>query len=471
VSPSYSTARITYFHGKSDGFTPSTRRHPPTTERKYISRHFSLRESSGDGKSSTSAGRQQRRSKNNGKRWHRRIFSKLRSTKREISPAAPLRMTAVDQETEALLESIASYSNNQDFILRNFESITPDMVLLQDDDNSETFTASPLGVIDSEFYDVSITPASKRNSKASATDTAAVAEIPRNSSFSMSRMMGKLVENILTSRIVQHASENPESLSVEVEPLGKALTRLLLRGQFRANAKVSTGRLVFPPIRFSSGKVELERVTLNLLSFLHPSNQNHQQNASSKRGVVRYPKQFDLHIEDLTMSRHDLLFSPCVKNGLRTLLINILRDRGLQSSSIRISSIDILSTGKISCIGEAKTHFGSAPIPFEVRSGISFASRGHVLTFPGLEISLNRDIGFFVPVVPTLDLDVGHNARFRRIVIDGKKKQIQLDASVTITPDRTIRLMQDYKQSSDAFSARFFYDVGRWLTRLGKFTK
>jgi len=93
------------------------------------------------------------------------------------------------------------------------------------------------------------------------------------------------------------------------------------------------------------------------------------------------------------------------------------------------------------------------------------------LTFPGLEISLNRDIGFFVPVVPTLDLDVGHNARFRRIVIDGKKKQIQLDASVTITPDRTIRLMQDYKQSSDAFSARFFYDVGRWLTRLGKFTK
>jgi hypothetical protein len=133
-------------------------------------------------------------------------------------------------------------------------------------------------------------------------------------------------------------------------------------------------------------------------------------------------------------------------------------------------SISLQSSGKISCVGDAKTHFGS-PIPFEVRSGISFGNRGHVLTFPGLEISLNRDIGLFVPVVPTIDLDVGHNARFRRINIDGKKKRIQLDASVTITPDRTIRLMTQYIQRSEAFSARFSYDVGQWLTRLCKFTK
>jgi hypothetical protein len=127
-------------------------------------------------------------------------------------------------------------------------------------------------------------------------------------------------------------------------------------------------------------------------------------------------------------------------------------------------------SGKISCVGEARTHFGSS-IPFEVRSGISFANRGHVLTFPGLEISLNRDIGLFVPVVPTIDLDVGHNAQFRRINIDGKKKQIELDASVTITPDRTIRLMKQYVQSSEAFSSRFAVDVGRWLTELGRFSK
>jgi hypothetical protein len=121
-------------------------------------------------------------------------------------------------------------------------------------------------------------------------------------------------------------------------------------------------------------------------------------------------------------------------------------------------------------MGEAKTFFGSTPLPFEVRSGISFSNQGHVLTFPGLEVCLNRDIGLFVPVPPTIDLDVGHNARFRRILIDGKRKLVKVDASVTITPDRTIRLMQEYKQSSEAFSARFFYDVGQWLTRVGKFT-
>lgn len=72
--------------------------------------------------------------------------------------------------------------------------------------------------------------------------------------------------------------------------------------------------------------------------------------------------------------------------------------------------------------------------------------------------------------MPTLDLDVGHNARFEKIQIDGSRKLVTVDASVTITPDRTIRLMQNYKQSSEAFSAQFFYDVGQWLTRVGNFT-
>ncbi len=93
-----------------------------------------------------------------------------------------------------------------------------------------------------------------------------------------------------------------------------------------------------------------------------------------------------------------------------------------------------------------------------------------MLTFPGLEVSLNRDFGLFVPVMPTLDLDVGHNARFKRILIDGQRKLVKVDASVTITPYRTIRLMKNYKQSSEAFSAKFFYDVGQWLTRIGNFT-
>merc|ERR1712008_469248 len=116
-------------------------------------------------------------------------------------------------------------------------------------------------------------------------------------------------------------------------------------------------------------------------------------------------------------------------------------------------------------------HFPSwTPVRFEVRSGISFSNRGHELTFPGLEVALNRDIGLFVPVHPTLDLDVGHNTKFRSIEIDGREKLLKIAASVTITPDRT-RLTQDYVQTSEAFSAIFFYDVGQWLTRLGRFSK
>jgi hypothetical protein len=125
-------------------------------------------------------------------------------------------------------------------------------------------------------------------------------------------------------------------------------------------------------------------------------------------------------------------------------------------------------SGKISIKGEAKTLFDS-PLSFEVRSGISSSCRGHVLTFPGLEVSLSRDLGLFVPVVPNLDLDVGHNARFGRIEIDGKRRHLRLSACVTITPKKTIQL-NDYVQSSEAFSAKFSTDVGQWLTRIGNFT-
>lgn len=125
-------------------------------------------------------------------------------------------------------------------------------------------------------------------------------------------------------------------------------------------------------------------------------------------------------------------------------------------------------SGKISIQGAAKTLFDSS-LNFEVRTGVDFTTRGHVLTFPGLEVSINSPL--FVPVVPTIDIDVGHNARFRDIIIDGRAKLVRLSASVTITPERTIRLLTDYQQSSEAFSARFSVDVGQWLTNIGNFRR
>jgi hypothetical protein len=302
--------------------------------------------------------------KNIGKRWHKRLFSKFWHRSDASTAVTPLRMTVMDDETAALLESITVY-NNEEFIFRNFDVLNPKEVLagfVPSDDlmfqdamkidtiKSQTSVASANTMIDSEFYDVAICPADVPSKNASEIKTKRQRSV-RRISLSLARLMAALIENILTSRVVNSALEVPENFVVQVEPLGNSVRRLLLKGQLRANAKISTGRLVFAPIRFSKGSLELEGVTLNLFGFLQQQQPQQEQsenleitmNKNSLRDdVVRYPKQFDIHVKDLTMSRHDLLFSPCVKNGLRELLINILKDRGVQSSSIRITSIDIL---------------------------------------------------------------------------------------------------------------------------------
>mmetsp|Transcript_46758 Transcript_46758/g.52293 ORF Transcript_46758/g.52293 Transcript_46758/m.52293 type:complete len:574 (+) Transcript_46758:185-1906(+) len=469
------------------------------------------------------------RNTNNGanrKGLHRRIFgripwrrgqskSSLPSSSSPVSSSslrAPLQIirgkTKISEDetsasTNNFKDPLVVYHEDDDFIARNFDTINPGSVLpvvphkaklssssssslsshsisLDSKEQEVDRAAGDIGyhsklplTIDSEYFDVAIIPAVTVTDNGNASAIAKKGGLP-----SATKLICRFLENILTERIGNRwPTELPEDLTIDVRPsLGKYNNiGRLFRGHLCADAKLSSGRIVFHPIRFSSVKLELKEVTLNLLGFFlsnkNKNEQQQQQKRQDQKQNVRYPKQFDLHIEDLIMTRHDLLFSPCVKNGLRRLLINVLQDRGLQSSSIEITCIDILPTGKISCKGEAKTHFGSAPLHFEVRTGISRSNRGHVLTFPGLEISLNRDIGLFVPVVPTLDLDVGHNTIFHSVVIDGKQKQLKIEASVTITPSHTLRLMQDYVQTRDAFSARFFYDVGRWLTKMGNFSK
>jgi len=456
------------------------------------------------------------RSTNNGdnrKGWHRRIFGRIpwrrgQSKSSLPSSSSPVSSSSLAAPLQIVRGNPNTSEDDDDFIARNFETINPESVLpvvpqksklsLSSSSSSLSLPSQSISLdskaqemdqaagdigyhsklpltIDSEYFDVAIIPAVTVTDNGNASTIAKKGGLP-----SASKLICRFLENILTDRIGNRwPTEIPEDLTIDVRPsLGKYNNiRRLFRGHLCADAKLSSGRIVFHPIRFSSVKLELKQVTLNLMGFfLSNKNKNEQQQQKREQRQhqkqnVRYPQQFDLHIEDLIMTRHDLLFSPCVKNGLRRLLINVLQDRGLQSRSIEITSIDILPTGKISCKGEAKTHFGSAPLHFEVRTGISRSNRGHVLTFPGLEISLNRDIGLFVPVVPTLDLDVGHNTIFHSVVIDGKQKQLKIEASVTITPESTVRLMQDYVQTSDAFSARFFYDVGRWLTKIGNFSK
>ena len=443
-------------------------------------------------------------------RW--RIFSKFlqRSdgAKSHHESHEPLHMTTFDIATEDMLDAIANDYVDDDFMLRNFDTYSPSMVLPEVNQQQQSSSLSNTGssAIDSEFFDVGIncSPAtneqnvesasSKTSGTAAASDTKSTSSNSTGRSISLSRFVSGTLENILIGIINRRSVEPPKDLQVQALTRGGAL-HPLLRGKVNADAKINVGKLVLPNIRMSGGTLEVKRMILNVFGFcpdglrLPPS---------------RFPKQFDLHFQNMIFTQEDLLGSCCITNGLRRLLVRILRDRGVQASTVQVTSVNILvrvvcvltcsenalltslrlgltiaflftflflclqPNGKISCQGKAKTFIGTSH-DFEVRTGLGTSSRGHVLTFPGLEICLNRDLGFFVPVMPELDLDVGHNAIFRRIEIDGQQKQIRLDASVTITPTRTIRLNK-YEQSAAAFSAKFHRDIGQWFTEVLDFT-
>ena len=141
---------------------------------------------------------------------------------------------------------------------------------------------------------------------------------------------GAVAVKVLKALISRYATEEPEDLTIRASQDGLFVPRFVM-GRFMANAYIETGRLVFPSIRLSSGRLYIQRVALNWLGFL-----------SNKTDASRYRNQFDLFAEDWKFSRHDLLFSDSVRNGLRLLLVRILRDKGVDLSSIEISSLDIL---------------------------------------------------------------------------------------------------------------------------------
>jgi hypothetical protein len=246
-------------------------------------------------------------------------------------------MISIDQETEALMgpsilppgEQAQAHAypdaatSDENFILRNFEKLTPDMVGLEQDSNA---------LVDSEFYNVAIQEASATASAATpstSTQTSSPSPSPALlKNISIARGLAMVVENVLTGLITRHAIETPEDLTIQASTHGHLVPRLL-KGQFSTEAKISVGRLVFPIIRMSSGTLQVKRMTLNLMGFTHEKQS-------------RFPKQFDLHADDFTFSRHDLMFSPCIRNGLRRLLVRILRDRGVQTSTVKVTSVDIL---------------------------------------------------------------------------------------------------------------------------------
>lgn len=105
----------------------------------------------------------------------------------------------------------------------------------------------------------------------------------------------------------------------------------------------------------------------------------------------------------------------------------------------------------------------------EIRTGLAVTSQGHVLSMPNMELSLNPGLGLFVPVLPEIHLDLGHNARITNIEIVGKRRQIRLDARVTVTPDPAKHIPRKYQQDRESYLAHYTCDVGKFVTNLGKF--
>ena len=264
------------------------------------------------------------------------------------------------------------------------------------------------------------------------------------------RMTRSYIEFALLSLIQRHTIDTPHSLIVKVAPTN-VLGRIV-RGTCKADVMASFQQLNFLPLKLSSGTVEAKRLKLNLLSFISPI--RHLQ--------VRFPSSFDLLFTNLTWTEQDLLSSRCIKRGLEGLLLRILSRIRLKPDSCTITSITILSTGQLSISGHASSTL--LHVPFCVKcSHVDIASRGHVISFSGVQVSVA--MGLFVQVQEKVDLDIGHNARMDSIVLN--QGTLALTGQATITPTRKVTA---YRQSAESYSAHAFFDVGQWLTRLGNFT-
>lgn len=359
------------------------------------------------------------------RRWHRRIIRRVfrRSERRE-------RTTTTEMQAVAVHDDIG-------FVLRNFDSVSPSSLVLR------TSPPPPLEEITLVHAQNSISPA---------------VALPHNyveKGTTLSRMTRKKCARILAGRLDRWSSGNHQGLDVQCNPASSLVQ--LLRGHFLTDATITLDRIVFPNIQFSGGKLEIVDLVLNLLSFAP------ERIALGQK--QRYPRAFRLVGTGFVLSEKDLFASSCIRNGLKRLFIRLLNNNGFPTRGAEIEDIKLLPGGKLCCIGQATPRFGP-PISFEVRTGLAFRGRGHILTFPGLELSVHRSLGLFVPI-PAVSVDLGHNARIVDLSLNDTS--LQFSMRVNITPDHTLHL-KDYTQLSNAYGAQCSVDVGRWLTRVGRFS-
>jgi hypothetical protein len=365
--------------------------------------------------------------------WHRRVWSKILPARKEgIQSKTTLRETKELQEIDSV-EGLRYAPEHDEFIVRNFEEELADELFLGGEEAVISLSLNE-GIVQEQ---------------------SGVGD--RGSPFV--RITRKTFQKILMELLDKWSKGVNSNMIVECDPTSNLLQ--FCRGQFYCDATINIDRIVFGNIRFSGGQLQARNFCLNLFSFVPLS--------LPLAPSPRYPNQFDLLAHNLTFTQNDLWESSCIRNGLRRLIKRILKNKGLPTLNISIQSIQVLPTGKLSCQGEATALFGP-PILFELRSKIGTAGRGHILTFPGLEIAINPSLGFFVPVIPDVTVDLGHNAQLLEVCIDGNNSQVTVSASVTITPEHTLQL-KNFRQPSHSYGALCAVDVGRWLTRIGRFAQ
>uniref|UniRef100_A0A7S1Z9Q4 Uncharacterized protein n=2 Tax=Ditylum brightwellii TaxID=49249 RepID=A0A7S1Z9Q4_9STRA len=255
----------------------------------------------------------------------------------------------------------------------------------------------------------------------------------------------------------------PHKLTIVSNPRGNILSRLISRGEILSDVQINFERLVFHNLRMSGGRIDIKRMSLKILANV-PS----LRRVLGNKKIHCFPSPFEFHAQDCIFTQDDIIQSPCIRNGIQNLLNHILNKSGfLSATSVTVSSVKILSSKKVSCEGKAITALGTQ-VPFEVRTGLDVSSRGHVLLLPGLEIALNPAFPFQM-FVPEVDVDLGHNAQIESLIINGKRGKLSLSARATVTPRGENRL--NYSQHKSSYLAQYSCDVGKWITRIGNFSK
>lgn len=353
------------------------------------------------------------------RRWHRKVIKRVFRRDRQQLQAATL---LLDQPSTDRRSPI--YFDYQENVVQNVLSST----------QSASATGLPLIEIDALENQADLQPTPLK---------------PQGTI--LARTTRSVAENTLENLLTRWCNGNVDNMEIACEPKSNIVD--LAKGLFRCDATVNCDAMKFPCLQFSGGCLSTQRLALNLYSLKF--NRGH-----------RFPNQFDFEATDIMFTAEDLFASNCIRNGLARLLARILRKRGIKASKVRMESIQILNDGKLALKGLVKT--GLTDVAFEVRTGLSTASRGHVLTFPGLELSLSPALGLFIPV-PEVSLDLGYSAQIHKLSID-PDTGLHISCQATVTPRHTLALLQSYAQSKKSYAAPFSVDVGRWLTNVGNFS-